>query len=485
MIQTLYNGVKLGVTGLDPDNVERLDLPYLPLVHYMMRTGLQVDPSHFMKMEKILTQDMDSITERIKTETGHYINVGSPDQVADLLFSKLGLKQAKKKMTPTGKREAVDDDILTAIQHEHVAVGLVQDYREFSKLRGTYAIPLAKFAIRVRAGEWRIFPNLKTTRVPSGRNACEDPNLLAMPNRTDRGRELCEGFITQDGWVYLSVDFSQIEPRTGAHRSQDTNLCAVYDNDEDIYSDFAIAAFKLGDDRWECQGYRSVCRGRECKDKDHHSHGWHYPHVDKKKHRFPAKTCTLASIYEVSAMGLQDQMPVVCKNCDKESSKHDCQKFESLWTENPCQSLINSFYIRYPGLLEMRKRDHASAKRRAYINDDFGRCLHVAAVRSVLSWVVSAALREAANMPLQGTARGLVKLGETKSFDDIKAIPAMLGDVVRPVLDVHDELLMECREDYVEEVGAFVADIFENIARLRVPLKASTAKARTWGLMPK
>lgn len=485
MIQTLYNGVKFGLAHKDLDNIERLDLPYLSLIHYMMRTGMQVDPDHFKRMEKVLMVDMDAITEKIREVTGFYINVGSADQVADLLFSKLKIKQLKTKMTPTGKREAVDDEVLKTLQHEHPAVGLVQDYREYDKLRGTYAVPLYKLARRVGHANWRIFPNLKTTRVPSGRNNCDEPNLLAMPNRTERGRELCEGFICPDGWVYLSVDFSQVEPRVAAHRSGDEGLVAVYENDEDIYSDFATAAFRLDDERWECQGFKSIDGDdRECRDSEHKGHGWHYPTVHKKKHRFPAKTCTLASLYEVSGPGLAEQMPVVCKTCDKPSIEHDCGKFVGLWQEDNCQDLINAFYIKYSGLMDMRRKDHQTARQTAMIWDDFGRNLHVTAVRSVLPWVVSAALREAGNLPIQGTARGIVKLGETQVYDELLEM-GVVNDICQPVLDVHDELLCCVQERWADEIGSHITNVFENVVKLRVPLKASTAKAQVWGKMPK
>ncbi len=118
-----------------------------------------------------------------------------------------------------------------------------------------------------------MYPNLNMTRVPSGRLACKEPNLLAMPTRTDRGREIREGFITQPGWSYVSVDESQIEVRVAAHRSADPALMQVYWNEEDVYSDFAISAFRLKDDRKQVDG------------------AWKYPSVNKQDHRNPAKTC--------------------------------------------------------------------------------------------------------------------------------------------------------------------------------------------------
>jgi hypothetical protein len=187
---------------------------------------------------------------------------------------------------------------------------------------------------------WRMFPKLGDTRVPSGRLNCKEPNLLAMPNRTERGRQICEGFITDDDWVYVSIDESQIEPRVVAHRSGDPALRNVYFNEEDIYSDFAIAAFTLEDKRYQ--------------DVD----GWHYPGVDKKFHRFPSKTCILAAIYDVTNVGLLEQMPVVCKNCGKDGTLHDCAVFQPLWNENNCQDILNALLHEVSGHSPMRQQDH-------------------------------------------------------------------------------------------------------------------------------
>lgn len=466
MIQTLYNGVKFGLLGPDFDNIEKLDTAALPIIHRMMTTGMMVDLSHFAKMDKILTDDMDRITEEVRSMTGYYINCASGDQKSDLLFKKLGLKQAKRKMTPTGKREAVDGDVLTAIQHEHPVVCLLQDYAEFDKLRGTYVRPMPKLAKHVKFTEWRMYPNLKHTRVPSGRYACEEPNFLAMPNRTERGRQLCEGFITKPGWVFLSVDESQIEPRVAAHRSGDDGLKRIYHNEEDIYSDFAIAAFKLPDKRY--------------RDKE----GWHYPGVDKKEHRFPSKTCILASLYDVSGQGLSDQMPVVCANCNKEAREHNCNRFMPLWVEGKCQDLINAFYMNYPALMTMRKLDHSRARKYAYVWDDWGRVLHCAAVRSVLKWVVSATLREIANFPIQSDAQGTMHLCQAQ-VDDEFAEMGLYDGLLEPQLQIHDEFLFACRADLADEIGYHVKGIIENCVILDVPIKASIAKAEVWGLMTK
>jgi len=461
----LYNGVRL-VDGPCLPNVARIDHGAVPMILSMMSNGMQVDLDHFAKMEKELILDMDRITEEIKSDTGYYCNLNSGDQVADLLFKKLGLQQARFKLTATGSRESVEDEVLTAIQHDHPVVPKIQQYKELSKLKGTYVSPMPALAVRVAKDEYRMFQHLTQTRVPSGRLNCKDPNLLAMPTRTERGRDVRRGFITKPGWKIVSIDYSQIEPRVTAHRSLDNGLLKVYQNGEDIYSDFAIAAFKIKDQRYQ-----------------DHSGKWQYPGVEKMAHRYPAKTCVLATFYDVTAKGLLEQMPVVCANCNKVADKHDCGRFRSLWNENKCQDLINSFYLKYPGVLDMRAEDHRRVRQKGYLWDMWGRVLHVAAIRSVLKWVVSASLREAGNFPIQSGAQGCIKLGMATTQDDLEN--GHLMEVIHPLLQLHDELLFEAREDIVEDLGQLVVDRFETGVPLAVPIRAGVAVADTWGDLPK
>lgn len=483
MDQVLYNGVVLRETA-QPDirNIERIDLGALPMIYRMMQTGLPIDPTHFERMGKEIAHDMDQITEKVKSATGYYVNINSGDQVSDLLFKKLGLKQIRPKFTRGGDtkeaRESVESQVLAAIQHDHEAVPLIQEFKHLSKLKGTYVEPIPKLARNGPMGP-TLYPNLGTTTVPSGRLNCYEPNLLAMPNRTARGREMCEGFIAPRGYVYLSVDESQIEPRLAAHLSHDPNLIRIYENEEDIYSDFATRAFHLKDERWECSGYGSS----KCDNKEHVGHGWHYPTVHKKDHRFPAKTCILASIYDVTAKGLLEQMPIICANCGLEATKHTCHHFVSYWTEEKCQTLINAFYMEYEGVMIDRKKNHALAMRYGYIWDMFGRILHVAAVRSHLPWVVSAALREVGNFPYQSGGTGTIKLTMAEVDDDFER--DKIYEICKPVLQIHDELLFLCRKEFAQEVGEYIADVFSHCVKLRVPIKAGIATANTWGQLQK
>jgi DNA polymerase I len=473
--QKCYGGVYY-LDGIGPcaKNIERMDRLSLEPMIEMERTGLQVDLSHFTKMKVTLERDLEEITEKVQVMTGRYINLGSSPQVSELLFKDLGLKQARPKMTNSGDRESTDNEVLVAIQHDHPVVPLILIYRELDKLRGTYVEPIPKLAVRTKFGEWRLYPHFKNTRIPSGRYACADPNLLAMPSRTDRGREVKEGFISKPGWSKVSCDESQIEVRVAAHRSGDPALIQVYEREEDIYSDFAIPAFHLKDERYQDENGK-----------------WQYPTVDKQDHRFPSKTCVLASIYDVTEIGLQDQMPVVCNNCgwislppsNKKYTDHGCKKFVPRWTENKCLDLINAFYMKYPGLQTMRKKDHRRMLQKAMVWDDWGRIQHIQAVRSVLPWVVTTALREGSNQPVQGTAQGTIKVTQAQLYNDWQQMG--MKDVVEWNLQLHDELLWEVRDDVIEEWSAHARYRFENCVRLRVPIKAGTASAPSWGLLEK
>lgn len=467
----LYNGVRLIESGYPSvRNVEKIDLGALPMIAEMQKNGLRVDLDHFAKMGIELQRDMENITEQVRKSTGYYVNINSGDQVAEMLFKKMGLKQSKAKMTRGGankaSRESVEDEVLTAIQHEHPCIPMMLKFKEYSKLKGTYVDPMPKLAVKVGFLNWRMFPNLGYTRIPSGRLNCKEPNLLAMPTRTERGRDIRRGFPAEPGWKIVSIDESQIEPRLATHRSQDPNLLRVYQNGEDVYSDFAMAAFRIKDRRYRDD--KGV---------------WKYPGVDKMAHRRPAKTCVLASIYSVTARGLQEQMPVICQTCSKDATEHTCDKFVSYWTEERCEQLIAAFYQQYEGLLGMQQADHRWAMKHGYICDMVGRMLHVAAVRSVHDWVVSGALREVTNFPMQSGAQATIKLTMAAVMDDLEA--ANMLDVCKPLLQVHDELLFEVRDDVVQELSQLVVYRFETCVKLTVDVEAGCAVADTWGDLPK
>ncbi len=444
----LQGGVRV-VDGPSAANVRILDSSCMPWVEAAAGYGLQVDLDHFAKLSKELDNEMKAIEARVQQITGAYTNLDSGDQVANLLFKKLGLKQVRPKMTRSGDRESVDNEVLEAIKHDHEVVPLILAFKECSKINGTYVKPMPKLARKAGDGTWRMYPNFSVTRTPSGRFACKEPNLLAIPAHSDRGAKVRMGFVTRPGWKLLTCDLSQIEMRVAAHRANCKALINIYLNDEDVYSEFAITAFKLDPKKYQDETGK-----------------WKYPSVHKEDHRFPAKTCTLASLYDVTGQGLLAQMPT-----------------GKGWTEYKAQDLINSFYMKYPEIMAMRRLDHQRAKQHMMVWDMWGRLLHTPGVKSVHPWIVSATLRELANMPIQGGACGIFKLAMARTHDIWEQ--ASLQDVIHPLLPIHDELLYEAREDMVEEWIEVIGKEFEQTVPLLVPIGWSGASADNWGSLEK
>ncbi len=450
----LYNGIRL-VDGPSVQNIRLLDSSAMPWIETAQYYGIQVDLDHFAKLSRELDQEMDNITDRVQKLTGIFCNLDSGDQVSDLLFKKLKLKQIRPKMTRSGDRESVENEVLEAIKHDHEVVPLILDHKQCSKINSTYVKPMPKLARKAPDGTWRMYPNFSVTRTPSGRLACKEPNLLAIPvhSSPDRkikwGVKVRNGFITRPGWKLLTCDLSQIEVRVAAHRSKSPALINIYLQNQDVYSEFAIVAFKLDPAKYQDDTGK-----------------WKYPSVHKEDHRFPAKICILASLYRVTASGLLSQMPT-----------------GKGWTENKVQDLINAFFIKYREILEMYKKDDGRARKYKMVWDEFGRFMHTPGVCSVHPWIVAAALRECGNMPLQGTACGIFKIAMARVHDIWEQ--AGLQDVIHPLLPIHDELLYEAREDMVEEWLSVLNHEFQESVSLLVPIGSSGASADNWGLLEK
>ncbi len=427
----LFGGVRL-VNGPSMANVERLDLGAIPMVDSMQSNGLLVDLPHFEALGEVLKSDMERLTEEAKALTGHYTLLSSGDQVADLLFHKLELKVRgkKPKMTDSGKREQVDETALVQLKHLHPVVPVILEFKEVHKLLNTYVEPMPGFV----QSDGRIRPAIRTTRASTGRLSMYDPNLMAIPVRSERGKDVRRGFIAPPGWVFVTVDLSQIEMRIMAHHANCAGLIKVYEDSLDVYSDFAVTAFHLPN----------------------------LAAVDKDAHRTPAKTCMLAVMYDVSPPGLLEAMPV-----------------GKGWDEQGCKRLIESFYSKYPEVLRARREDHSRARRYGYVWCMFGRIRHIPEVRSAIHTTRQSGMRQAGNQPLQSGAQGVIKLVMAETMDFITRLG--LGEVVRPLLQIHDELLFEVHEAVADEWIAMVGGVVERCCELRVPIGWGGGHAPNWG----
>src|SRR6267142_4312697 len=215
----------------------QIDYDVIPMIRRMMDVGMLIDRDHFAQLEVIFDECQQTLTQSIQAIAGPDFSPSSPDQVADLLFTRLGLATAR--LTKTKRRPTTDDKALEALKYSHPVVPLLLEYREVAKLRSTYCI-LPDFA----DGDNRIHPDLTLARVPSGRLASSDPNLLAIPTRTELGKEIRRGFIAPPGCVLASADLNQIEMRAMAHISQDERMLQAFHDGTDIHTQTASLMFR-------------------------------------------------------------------------------------------------------------------------------------------------------------------------------------------------------------------------------------------------
>jgi DNA polymerase-1 len=176
-------------------------------------------------------------------------------------------------------------------------------------------------------------------------------------------------------------------------------------------------------------------------------------------------------------------MPIVCANCGLEATKHTCKNFNSFWTEDKCQVLIEAFYVKYYGIMEDRRKIHAIARKYGYIWDMWGRIMQTAGALCYLPYIVAEVLRGAANFPYQAGAQSTIKLVMAQAHDEFTK--SKMYAICKPVLQIHDELLFLVKRQFAREIGEYLVSLFENCCELRVPIKAGMAIADTWGALVK
>lgn len=405
-----------------------MDLAVVPILCCMMEVGMLVDREHFSMLTEVFNDQLRDTLSRIESLAGGSCNPSSGDQVANLLFGKLGLGARRK--TKSGKRYTTDDKALETLRHAHPVVPLILDYRELTKLKGTYSEKLPTFI----AADGRIHPNLSLTRVPSGRLACEDPNLLAIPVRTELGRLIRAGFIAPPECVLASFDLDQIEMRVMAHESRDERMLQAYRDGLDIHTQTASLMFKTK--------IKNVT-------------------VEQRHH---GKQVGFGIINGITALGLLDQMFL---------------RGATDWDEADCQRLLDKYLVEvYPGVGRMFERTWAECRSQGFVRDLWGRLRYLPGVHSTIPKVKAEAERQATNHKIQGGAQGIIKLAMKGIWD------YWLNEYHEwdPLLQVHDELLFEMGTDVARgKVPNDILNIMESIDVLDVPVRAHYKVADNWG----
>jgi uracil-DNA glycosylase family 4 len=410
-----------------------IDMGIVDMVIDMMAYGMPTQPHKFLALASEFALHADEVESEISKLVGHYVNPGSSQQVARLLFTTLGLK-SKKKSKKTGD-DSTDQKYLEQMRGQHEVVGRILDWRKTKKLQTTYAESLP----RLVDSAGRIHPRIKTTRTSTGRLAMT-PNLQNIPVRSEEGRMIRDCFVTSDDHTFLSMDYAGIELRVLAHLSEDARMLEVYRNNGDLHAETAKLIF-----------------GVDKKDQDPY------------KHRIPAKTTNFSIVYGVSALGLRDS---IIKNGGREED----------WPEEQCEHLIAEWFKAYPGVKQFMILQETRARRYGYVWDMFGRIRRIPGVFSSVPSVVAGALREAGNQPVQATAQEIMKIAMADLTPVYQQWVAE-GWYAKPINQVHDDLMWELELGVAKEVYTVCKIIMENAVRLSVPVRADGKKGQSWGSM--
>lgn len=450
----LSNGCRFPFPRPSLVNVRRLDMACLPWILEANSNGILIDPVHFTTLDAELAIEQSRVAAEIDAMAGYHLNPESGDQVADLFFDKLGLGHAAMRKTPTGDRFSTEADVLSGLRGQHPLVDLVLEHRELDKLRSTYTGPLPLQA----SPDGRVRTTLKATTARTGRLASEDPNLQNIPVRGKWGPKIRAGFIARPGCKLVSSDLSQIEMRVAAHESRDANLCKVFYDGLDIHTFTAINLFHLD----SAKTLDLVKRGDA---------GSLAPWEEvalrefKYKYRLPSKTLGFATLYGVTGKGLQLQILAAGG--------------PTLSVET-CQMHVEDWFSLYFGVRAWMELQYSRAKRYEMVWDFFGRHRYVPEVKSVIGRVIGDGLRQAGNHPVQSGAGGMLKVA---MFEQLALVEYFRSyhEICDPLLQIHDELLVECGNVIASDFAAMSQAIMSSCVPLDVPVLASGDISSDWG----
>ena len=411
-------------TQLKADNLWNLyndvEVPLAPVLKDMERTGVKIDTESLKETSRIFTQKMNDIETDIREIAGEELNISSPKQVGELLFDKLKIVE-KAKRTKTGQY-VTSEEILQSLKGKHPVVEKILDYRGYKKLLSTYIDALPKL-INPETGH--IHTNFNQTVTATGRLSSSNPNLQNIPIRDDNGREVRKAFIPDDGCIFFSADYSQIELRLMAHLSGDENLISAFLEGQDIHAATAAKVFK----------------------KD-------IAEVTSDERR-KAKTANFGIIYGITTFGLAERMQV---------------------SRSEAKELIEEYFLTYPKVKVYMETSKEMAREKGYAETMFGRRCYLPDINSQNAVVRGYAERNAINAPIQGTAADIIKVAMIRIFQ--RFCQEQLRS--KMILQVHDELNFNVYPDELEKVRSIVKTEMESACKLSVPLIADTGQGTNW-----
>ena len=396
-----------------------IEQPLVPVLQRMERHGVLIDRAMLQRQSREIAARLADIQAQAHAEAGAPFNLESPKQLQQILFERLGLPVLRK--TPGGTPSTAED-VLEELAASYRLPQIILDHRALAKLRSTYTERLPG---QINASTGRVHTCYHQAVAATGRLSSSDPNLQNIPVRSPEGRRIRQAFIAPPGYRLLAADYSQIELRIMAHLSGDEGLLGAFAEDRDIHLATAAEVFGVPLAQVSAEQRRS------------------------------AKAINFGLIYGMSAFGLARQIGVA---------------------RGAAQSYVDLYFARYPGVRQYMERTRAQARRDGYVETVFGRRLFLPEIGSRNRQLQQYAERSAINAPMQGTAADIIKRA-------MLAVDAWLAAAQPPVsliMQVHDELVFEVREDHLPLAARQIGDLMSGAAQLRVPLKVDIGHGANW-----
>ncbi|OCG18363.1 MULTISPECIES: DNA polymerase I [unclassified Gilliamella] len=397
-----------------------IEMPLAIVLAEMERTGVLVDAKQLNEFSNELSKQLQETEIELQCLAGEKFNPASPKQIQAILFDKHKLPVLKK--TPKGD-PSTSEEVLSELSNDYELPRMILFHRGLAKLKNTYT---DKLPLMISPKDQRIHTNYNQIGTITGRLSSNDPNLQNIPVRNEEGRRIRQAFIAPTGYKIMSADYSQIELRIMAHLSQDKSLLYAFANDKDIHR--VTASEILGKLESEVSS----------------------------EERRRAKAVNFGLIYGMSAFGLSKQINIARKEA---------------------QFYIDRYFERYPGVKNYMEQTRQLATEQGYVETLSGRRLYLPKITSTNGIERRGAERAAINAPMQGTAADIIKTAMIKMSEWIKSLP--IGNI-RMVMQVHDELVFEVKEELIEQYQTQIKSIMENCYQLSVPLKVDVGVGDNW-----
>jgi DNA polymerase I len=398
---------------------QEIEQPLVPVLQRMEQHGVLLDREMLRKQSREFTAQMQELVNTARKEAGFEFNIESPKQLQQILFEKLQLPVLRK--TPTGQPSTAED-VLEELAETYPLPRIILDYRILAKLKSTYTDKLPE-QVNERTG--RVHTCYQQAVAATGRLSSTDPNLQNIPIRRTEGRRIRQAFIAPSGHVLMAADYSQIELRIMAHLSGDAGLLEAFAEDRDVHQSTAAEVFNVPLDG-----------------------------VSSDQRRL-AKMINFGLIYGMSPFGLARRLGI---------------------ERSAANQYVERYFARYPGVKRYMDERRTQAREDGYVETVFGRRLYLPDIRTRNKQQQAGAERAAINAPMQGTAADIIK----RAMIAVDAWCERENAPARLIMQVHDELVLEVREDAIDEVSAAVQERMAGAAELKVPLKIEIGTGANW-----